>query len=355
MLSRIITRIFGKKGASSGQNRDTGQDQPLRVRDTEIFGDPIVNVSDGRIEAQFRPTGKGVYTKGTQLATDLIDLNRDILEAIPLSTSVINVMCPVTNNEGMLDAVDTSGEDFLAFGIFRWSLGVEDRKGELPAMLGSIKKLYPEKFQEYFGRYGLDLDPDNTRIYGYLTLEGQSIRRPEQKEQFRNPEWAYRFYRSGQDDYIMAAQLFHAAERLKTFYWKTELGVGGHPMSKLITSEYGVALLLAHHANRPGYVQPCLQKAVDRVQPGDPDKWSAEDEQKVLEAYLEERVHYGATPMDNAERRAEVTYGFLLQEMTSDQRGSFVFDPKPDPDANLGDPPGDYSEADYEVIRHYDA
>jgi hypothetical protein len=44
----------------------------------------------------------------------------------------------------------------------------------------------------------------------------------------------------------------------------------GYYISELITSEYGISLILDNHVNRPGYLKPCLEKAMQQAKLPDP-------------------------------------------------------------------------------------
>jgi hypothetical protein len=50
--------------------------------------------------------------------------------------------------------------------------------------------------------------------------------------------------------------------RLDQFYNTNRYKVGNHRVSDLVTSEYGVGLILDNHVNRPAYVKTCLAKAL---------------------------------------------------------------------------------------------
>ncbi|MDQ1353730.1 MAG: hypothetical protein QG657_4037 [Acidobacteriota bacterium] len=86
--------------------------------------------------------------------------------------------------------------------MFQWTLGVKNDPGELPALVEKIKKHDFNIFQTYYGQYGLDAQLSNSTS-GFFTLKGD-----------------------------------------------------------LMTSQYGLALILDNHVNRPGYIAGCLGKAL---------------------------------------------------------------------------------------------
>ena len=99
-------------------------------------------------------------------------------------------------------------------------------------------------------------------------------------------------------------------------------------MADLITSEYGVALLLDNHVNRPGYVHSCLAEALDRsnLSAGELLRGGDEEEQLVIKNYLDVRETYGRHPMTDARQRASVTRGYVVDGIISSRRGSLVSD-----------------------------
>lgn len=332
---------------------------PLKIKEVESTGKTYLVVSDGKVEARFRPHKKGLYTVGDRTAIDFIRENREALDELKLSESAVNVMRPVSENEGNLDAINTWDNSYMTFGMFQWTIGAQENAGELPALLKKIKEKDTDRFQRYFGLYGLDVSDDTSAVYGFLTLDGTPVKARTHKEQFRSPEWAFRFWKAGQDPVVQAVEIEHAISRLKTFYWKNKFSIEGHPIAEVITSEYGVALILDNHVNRPGYVDNCLRLAVKQVNPGEPAGWSSEDEGKVIDAYINIRKDYGKYPMTHADKRARVTKRYLKEGLLSAERGSFLYDPgmgsrSLSPGEFIGVPPADYSEGKYEDIVHYD-
>ena len=96
-----------------------------------------------------------------------------------------------------------------------------------------------------------------------------------------------------------------------------------HLVSELVTSEYGVGLILDNHVNRPAYVKACLAKALAQTGLHNPGEWGTEEERTLIDAYLKIRVTYGQSPMTDAEKRARVTKKYLTDGTISDRRGSF--------------------------------
>ena len=96
-------------------------------------------------------------------------------------------------------------------------------------------------------------------------------------------------------------------------------------LSDLISSEYGVALLLDNHVNRPAYVVPSVAKALKSLSltPQASMDGGTGAERRLIDVYLEIRRTFGRTPMTSAGVRGETTRTYLRTGRLSDERGSF--------------------------------
>ena len=115
----------------------------------------------------------------------------------------------------------------------------------------------------------------------------------------------------------------HSLSRLDRFYWKK--GSNNLSIADIITSEFGVSLLLDNHVNRPAYVSKCVREALQNTNLGDPQSWSTAEESALLKEYLKIRVTHGHSPMTHASKREKATRKYLRNGIISDERGSFVF------------------------------
>ncbi len=255
------------------------------------------------------------------------------LRALGVSGSEINLMIAVAENEGNLDAVNTWDNSFLSFGLFQWTAGAGTTRGELPALLARVKAEERDQFDKYFGQHGLDvadikpgdyMSSSTGPITGRFRLRGHMLKTAADKEQLRHALWAFYFWRAGQDPAIQAIEVKHALGRLEQFYSTDAYKVGDHRVSDLVTSEYGVGLILDNHVNRPSHVRQILAKALTQTGLPDPSGWGTGEERRLIAAYLELRVKHGRSPMTDAEKRARVTGKHLAKGLISDQRGSFV-------------------------------
>jgi peptidoglycan hydrolase-like protein with peptidoglycan-binding domain len=322
MIDRL-TDFYGPhwaKDTAPAEKPTTG----VIVREAIESGKSRVYVSLAGNEARFTRYKQGVYVLGQHKPLDFINASRPSLSGIGLTDSAINIMAAVSENEGNLDAVNTWDNAFITFGMFQWTAGVESDPGELPALLRKIKMADEAVFQKYYGQHGLDII-DTDEISGFFTLAGQRLAASFQKEQLRTYEWAFYFWLAGQDPVVETIEIQHALSRINTFYRSNSYRVRGHFIAELVTSEYGVGLLLDNHVNRPGYVKPCLQKAMDQTGLGDPQTWDTAEERQLIDAYLKIRETHGRYPMTDAAKRAAVTQKYLTDGIISDERGSFQF------------------------------
>jgi hypothetical protein len=160
---------------------------------------------------------------------------------------------------------------------------------------------------------------------GRLSLDGRELRRVADKEKVRSLDWAYRFWRAGHDDTVRRIQVEHAIARLDCFYRVPSGKLRGRSIADYVTSEYGVALILDQHVNRPGHVPSTLVDALAElarvVDVDHPDQWSDEEERELLEIYLHRRA---GTSMTHGAARGEAVRAAVEAGRLSDRRGSFA-------------------------------
>lgn len=315
-----------------------------------------IEIKKKDITAAFKKFAKGCFTIGAIPVARFFETSGRDISSLNITTSAMNLMKAVSENEGNFDGINTWDNSFLSFGIFQWTLGQDSSSGELAALLKKVKAYYPDVFEAFFGQFGLDVHPATDTTYGFLTLKGKELSNPSVKEELRHPAWAFRFWDAGQHADVQAVQLEHAISRLKNFYWKESYKVHGKLLSQVITSEYGVALLLDHHVNRPGYVRPCVEQAMSDTGLTNPDQWTGIDERKVLNKYLDIRAVYPTVKkaMTDARKRANNTKKYLDHGLISAERGSFLISNSGERGLDVGPEvpaPYDYEESAYPDIR----
>ena len=268
---------------------------------------------------------KGLYRVGLQEPETFIGNHREKLLEVNLTDSEMNVIFATSENEGNLDAVNTWDNQFISFGMFQWTAGGPGKPGELPALIKIVKERYPDDFQHYWGQFGLDIVDAHNKT-GWFSYRGKKLTSASDKAMLREHIWAYRFARAGADIEVQAAQILHAVNRINQFYFVKSSQLDGYALADLITSEYGVALLLDHHVNHPGYLRGCVAAALERskITPSAMSRGGNEEEQLVIKNYLDIRQTYGKNPITDARQRASVTLGYVLDGIISDSRGTFV-------------------------------
>ncbi len=266
----------------------------------------------------------GLFRRGTQKSRNFIETSRSLLANQRLSHAEMNVIAAVSENEGYLDAVNTWDSQYLSFGMFQWTAGSPERPGELAELLTQLKQHYPNEFRHYFSQFGLDVDGTDG-VRGWLSLQGTRLNSHAQKSLLRLPIWAYRFAIAGSDPIVQATEVFHAVTRLDKFYFVRQSSLDGFSLSRLITSELGVALLLDNHVNRPAYVAPGLAEALWQLglSPQDLAQANTQQERQVIETYLTVRETYGSRPMSHARHRAGRIKRQMSDGKLSAERGSF--------------------------------
>lgn len=290
--------------------------------------DNKVSINDGQIQLVLTKKDPGVYWIGNEEVGIFLqrypkEVNSD------LSKISLQVIHQVARNEGKLDAINTYDQAFLSVGIFQWTLGTSTNAGELPALLKKVKTKYPDKFATWFTPLGIDIADETDGTTGFMTLQGEKVVTLEQKEAFRRPFWAFHFWKVLMQPEFQAIQIEHAHDRFKHFYFKPEPKGLPYPLYQIITSSYGVALLLDMHVNRPGWVYPCIGLAMaENANYASPDHWGTQEEAQILDSYLKIRATYSDgkySPMTSANQRAN-QIGIAKQNgLLSRERGSFEY------------------------------
>jgi len=270
---------------------------------------------------------QGIFNNGNTSIGDFVSANPG---AFPnLSPSRLRVMSAVSVNEGKLEAINTFDNAFLTFGCFQWTAGTGNGAGELPAMVNRLKQTDPTAFNQLLGQFGLDVgsvssSPGQTPT-GFFSLNGAVINTAAGKQSnLRTLEMAFRFFRAGQNDAMRQAEVEHAASRIDLFYRDASHRIRNRFIADFVSSEFGVALLLDEHVNRPGHVPGTLAGAVDQfiVATGktDPATWTNQDEASLLDIYIQRRNN---TNMTDSNNRANRVRQAVNNGLASANRGSF--------------------------------
>ena len=270
---------------------------------------------------------QGIFNNGTTSIGDFVRANPASFPS--LSPSRLRVMSAVSVNEGKLEAINTFDNAFLTFGCFQWTVGTANGAGELPAMVNRLKQTDLAAFNQLLGQFGLDVasvsTPPGQTPTGFFSLNGAVINTAADKQsKLRTLEMAFRFFRAGQNDTMRQAQIEHAASRIDLFYRDASHRIRNRFIADFVSSEFGVALLLDEHVNRPGHVPGTLAGAVDQFiassGKSDPTTWTTPDEASLLNMYIQRR---NATNMTDSNNRANRIRQAVTSGLASAERGSF--------------------------------
>lgn len=322
---RIVTQLRQFYGGNWLTPFHTPTPAPESLSVLSVIGNnnrQYLEVSDGNHKKRFGKYSQGLYITGDQKPAAFVAAHADRLRALKITQSEINVMIAVAENEGNLDAINTWDNAFLSFGLFQWTAGQGAAKGELPALLARIKDEDRDLFDKYCGQHGLDVaEITPGPVHGYFSLRGTTLKSTTAKAQLRQAPWAFYFWLAGQDPEIQALEIKHAVARLDQFYDTDRYRVDNKfRVRDLVTSEYGVGLILDQHVNRPAHVRTSLEKALEQTGLTDPGGWGTAEERRLINAYLKIRA---TTSMTDPEKRARVTKKYLTNGIISNQRGSF--------------------------------
>jgi hypothetical protein len=317
-----VLEVPGVINTAEGVRRVGRERIRISIEQKAVYATPLVKPEKIYIGRQHR---RGLHRMGLQEPETFIAEHREMLRESYLTESEVNVILAISENASNLDAVDTREKQFISFGMFQWTAGPSGKPGALPALLQLIKIGYPDNFQHYWAQFGLDVTEVGPKL-GWFTYRGKKLVSTAHKDLLREHIWAYRFARAGADIEVQTAQIQLAANRIHQFYFVKAFKLDGYALADLITSEYGVALLLDNHVERPGYIRSCVAEALQlsNLTAADLSEGEDEEEQLVLKNYLEIRETYGTRPMPDARQRAAVIRGYVVDGIISAGRGTFV-------------------------------
>ena len=269
----------------------------------------------------------GIFNNGRTSIADFVQANPTVFTDI--SPSRLRVMSAVSANEGKLEAINTFDNAFLTFGCFQWTVGTGTGAGELPAMVNQLKQKDAAVFDQLLGQFGLDIasvsKPPGQTPTGFFSLNGAVISTAASKQsKLRTLEMAFRFFRSGQNDTMRQVEVEYAASRIDLFYRSSSHKIRNLFIADFVSSEFGVALILDQHVNRPGHVPSTLAGAVNQfinsTGKSDPTTWTDQDEASLLNIYIQRR---SSTTMTDSNQRANRVRQAVNNGLASDKRGSF--------------------------------
>jgi len=269
----------------------------------------------------------GIFNNGSTSIGDFVGANPGAFPILALLR--LRVISAVSVNEGKLEAINTYDNAFLTFRCFQWTAGAGDAAGELPAMVNRLKQADSAAFDQLLGQFGLDVasvnSPAGQTPTGFFSLNGAVLKSAADKQnKLRTLEMAFRFFRAGQDDRMRQVEVEYAASRIDLFYRDANHKIRNLFIADFVSSEFGVALILDEHVNRPGHVPGTLANAVNQfiaaTGKSDPSTWTDQDEASLLNKYINIR---NGTSMTDSNNRANRIRQAVANGLASDKRGSF--------------------------------
>ncbi|MCB9640816.1 MAG: LysM peptidoglycan-binding domain-containing protein [Myxococcales bacterium] len=188
-----------------------------------------------------------------------------------------------TNNEGRMDAINTYDSGAISYGMFQWTA-----RYEMQNLLGKMKEINPQEFQQYFGKYGFDVQrgpSGNVLSYNGQTVTADNVGRVLLSSQQEVDKMERIFYNARNSDAMQQAQWGLAKDRLDQV--QSIRANNGHTIGDYITSGRGLAQVLDYHINRPAYVGPAFQQALNRL--GNPAPGQVSEAQ-IIAAFEQVRI-----------------------------------------------------------------
>lgn len=233
-------------------------------------------------------------------------IKKEVTEGIPeLDASEKRIWASLWNSEGGLFAINTWDTHFLSFGPFQQTIGGPGGRGELSGALYYVKTQDSALFNQYFGRYGLDIvdvsskpeeQPDDAPelVYAHLELDGVVQKTKKQKQKFRGFLWAYRCKKAMEDPRFRKLFLEHGFKRIQIVRKKGgELGDHEVKLEDIYKTELGLALLTDFHIWRPAWAPGLGMDAAKAVlsdeKKNDLDALTLDDEKKMIKKLIEKR------------------------------------------------------------------
>ncbi|MBF0450087.1 MAG: SH3 domain-containing protein [Candidatus Magnetomorum sp.] len=319
---KLIDSVHERRTTKKKVTKKVTKKRPPSDR-CQIIGDYAITPDGEKFGKKFQ---EGIINSGETSIMAYIKQNAE-KHFFNTSPSVINVLKAVSPNQSNFEAINTSNDTFISFGIFQWSAGTSNNPGELPALLAHLKREKQKVFDKYFKSVGLDICdlkyPVNWPPVGYFLLNNKRLNTEDQKEKLRDLNIIYRFWLAAHDDDMRHVQIKHAIARIKTFYQNEKLMIGRNIIEEIISSEYGVALLLDQFVYGPGQLLSCLESAVKILKKKGiskkPERWTSEDERELIKNYLKSRE----TVMTDSNNRAGKIYVKVQSGELSNERHSF--------------------------------
>lgn len=312
-LAHTLFRMYGgvkyfRGSVSSGVGETFDVGHGLKSRTYERSGKTRVEITDTEsgVKKEFTRFKKGLFTNGTLKVSDLNPVDYGI------HRNGFKVISAVAELEGNLDAINTWDNSFISIGCFQWTLGTDDKEGELGQMMLDLKKMSPTFFETKFLKYGFDVDDNGECYINEVALVKKN------KDAVRTPEWAFRFWEACQHQEMISRMLDACWKRFRVVL-NMKIPSAGMDIQELFKDNYlGYAECLQIHVNRPAYLDNIVTLAIqDAI--SDPSTPSASKyrfnspgfQESVLKGVRKHSITYGNTPVTDAAHRFDKVKSFM--------------------------------------------
>ncbi|CAF3939814.1 unnamed protein product, partial [Rotaria sp. Silwood1] len=237
------------------------------------------------------------------------------------------ILGAMSKNEGKLESVQSYDSEIVSVGAMQKTISSKGT-GEFPKQVWKFKEQYPEQYKELFEKHGWVVT-NNAQVYSmsYNGLTGNelknSIRKDFQKEieatRSKNNVAASKpleaLVKAMNNKEFQEMQVLDFIDRLhKQVLPIKPIGFESYTLDDYLKSNFGKAVVLDQHVNRPGYVKADFGKALEHLftkypdLSKDPAKWGPNREK-----YEAELVDYYGTHRrmtDAAKRYSELKNEF---------------------------------------------
>ncbi|MCK6508490.1 LysM peptidoglycan-binding domain-containing protein [Myxococcota bacterium] len=203
--------------------------------------------------------------------------------ALGMTEQQMHAALAPTNNEGRMDAINTYDSGAISYGMFQWTA-----RYEMQNLLGKMKEINPNEFQQYFGKYGFDVQrgPNgNVLSYNGQVVNAENVGQVLLSSQQEVDKMERIFYNARNSDAMQQAQWGLAKDRLDQI--QSIRTNNGYTIGDYVSSGRGLAQVLDYHINRPAYVGPAFQEALRQL--GNPAPGQVSEEQ-IIAAFERVRV-----------------------------------------------------------------
>ncbi|MGF6092795.1 hypothetical protein [Pseudomonas sp. 18173] len=173
------------------------------------------------------------------------------------------ILVAMSENEGNLDALQSYDSEILTAGAMQKTINLQGA-GELSQQVYEFKQEHPDLYQSLFMDCGWEVKTQNGKNYLYydgvtgselkaLLRDGFDQAAYQSKEKLTSKPLAAFAHAIIAHEYVVK-QVLDFARRLRMSMSISPAGYQSRTISNYICSNFGKALVLDHHVNRPGYV-----------------------------------------------------------------------------------------------------